>query len=278
MITITGLNIYPIKSCRGIALNRGQLTATGFAHDREWLVVREDGRFITQREHPRLALIETAIDEIALTLRAPGMSTLRLPLAERGASIEVKCWNDLCAAHDSGNVAAEWLTTWLGSPHRLVRFDPAHRRPSNVEWTAGREALNQFTDGYPWMIISEASLADLNARLPQPLPMNRFRPNIVIAGVAAYDEDRLDELQLGEVRFRIVKSCTRCAITTTDQATGARDGEEPLRTLRGYRFDRELKGVIFGQNVIVLAGIGSEIAVGDSFTARWQDGSPRSRG
>ena len=270
MITITSLHIYPVKSCAGIALQRGVLTATGFAHDREWLIVREDGRFVTQREHPRLALIETAIDESALTLRAPGMQPLTISLAERGAAVQVKCWNDLCAAHDAGDLAAEWLAAWLGSPHRLARFDPAHRRTSSLVWTRGREALNQFSDGYPWLVISEASLADLNSRLPQPLPMNRFRPNIVIGGCAAYDEDRMEELRHDDVRFAIVKSCTRCAITTTEQTTGMRDGDEPLRTLRSYRFDRELKGVLFGQNLIALAGVGSTIAVGDGFEPLWR--------
>ena len=184
--------------------------------------------------------------------------------------MQVKCWNDLCAAHDAGDVAAEWLAAWLGAPHRLARFDPAQRRPSNLTWTGGREALNRFTDGYPWLVISEASLADLNARLPKPLPMNRFRPNIVIDGCAAYDEDRMEELRHDEVRFALVKSCTRCAITTTEQATGTRDGDEPLRTLRSYRFDRQLKGVLFGQNIIALAGVGSTIAVGDIFEPRWR--------
>lgn len=243
----------------------------GFAHDREWLIIREDGRFVTQREQPRLALIETAIDATALTLRAPEMPVLSVPLAERGAALEVKCWNDMCAAHDAGTAAAEWLSTFLRSPHRLVRFDPARRRPSNLERTKGREALNRFTDGYPWMVLSEASLADLNSRLERPLPMNRFRPNIVIAGVGPYDEDRLDELEVADATFTGVKNCTRCVVTTTDQATGTRDGDDPLRTLRAYRFDRELKGVIFGQNMIVLSGIGTAIAVGDTATARWRE-------
>jgi uncharacterized protein YcbX len=270
MLTIASLHIYPVKSCKGIALQRGLLTDKGFQHDREWLIVREDGRFITQREHPRLALIETAIDAVALTLRAPGMRPLIVPLAERGASVQVTCWKDLCAAHDAGDFAANWLTDFLGVPHRLVRFDPAHRRVSDPHWTGEHEALTKFSDAFPWLIISNASLAELNSRLPNALPMNRFRPNIVIEGAGAYDEDRFDELRLRDVRFKIVKSCTRCIVTTTEQTSGERDGVEPIRTLTSYRMDRQLKGVIFGQNAIALAGVGTEIAVGDSCTASWR--------
>ena len=226
MITVTALHIYPIKSCGGIAIERGLLTDKGFAYDREWLIVRDDGKFVTQREHPRMALIETAIDADALTLNAPGMQSLVVPLAERGAPTQVICWKDLCAAHDSGDLAAQWLTHFLGAAHRLVRFDPAHKRASSLDWTGGREALNQFSDGFPWLLISQGSLIDLNSRLPQPLPMNRFRPNIVIDGVGAFDEDRLDELQIARARFKVVKGCTRCIITTTDQATAERDGVE----------------------------------------------------
>lgn len=271
MITISALNIYPVKSCAGVAVSRCQLTPTGFAHDREWMVVRADGRFVTQRERPQLALISPALDAHALTLHAPGMDPLSVPFAPRGAKVEVQCWNDLCAAFDVGDAAAQWLSAHLGTAHRLVRFDPSHRRPSDSAWTDGVEAFNQFTDGFPWLIISESSLADLNTRLPAPLPMNRFRPNIVIAGVAPYDEDRLLELTAGPVRWRLVKACTRCAITTTDQATGVRDGDEPLRTLRGYRFDRRLQGIAFGQNAIAITGIRSDITVGAELRATWRD-------
>jgi len=269
MLTITSLHIYPIKSCAGISLQRGLLTDKGFAHDREWLIVR-DGKFVTQREQPRLALIGTAIDGTALTLQAPGMQPLTVALDERGEAVQVTCWKDSCAAYDAGDVAAQWLTTFLQSPYRLVRFDPAHKRPSSPAWTGGREALNKFTDGYPWLVISQASLAELNSRLSIPLPMNRFRPNIVLSGTGPYDEDRFDELRVRDARFKIVKSCTRCVITTTDQASGERDGVEPIRMLTTYRMDRELRGVIFGQNMIALAGAGTEIDVGDHCTATWR--------
>lgn len=259
---ITALNIYPVKSCRGVALERAQLTATGFEHDREWLIVRPDGMFMTQREQPRLALIETALTAEGLELRAPDAGALLVSYAAAAAEVEVVCWRDRCAAFDAGDDAARWLTAFLGLPARLVRFDPRRKRASDPAWTGGRETLNQFSDAFPWLLISQASLDDLNARLPAPLPMNRFRPNIVIDGVEPYAEDSALELVMDGVRMQPVKPCTRCAITTTDQMRGERTSDEPLRTLRQYRFNRELKGVTFGQNLMLLAGLGKELRVG----------------
>lgn len=264
MITITALNIYPVKSCRGIALDRALITPTGFAHDREWLIVHPNGQFVTQREEPRLALIQTALDSETLRLTAPGMGTLAIPLKTdaRGAAVEVTIWRDRCAAFDAGAEAASWLTTFMGKPFRLVRFDSARKRASDVVWTRGVEALNQFADAFAWLIISQASLTDLNSRLERPLPMNRFRPNIVVDGLPAYGEDEVHQFSADGITLRVVKGCTRCAIPTTNQATGEREGDEPLRTLRSYRFSRELKGVLFGQNSILIAGAGRQLAVG----------------
>lgn len=268
MARITAINVYPIKGCRGIAAESARIVATGFEHDREWLITRPDGRFMTQREEPRLALIETALvdtqsrDGGALRLRVPGGSELSVPLASSGREVEVTCWKDRCAAFDVGDEAAEFLAGYLGSPVRLVRFDTRRKRPSNPQWTPGVEALNQFSDGYPWLLISEASLEDLNSRLERKLPMNRFRPNIVLSGLPPFGEDSAHEFTAGPVRFRRAKGCTRCIVTTTDQAMGTRDGDEPLRTLAKFRFDRELKGVVFGQNLILIDGIGAQLRVG----------------
>ncbi|HMN43385.1 MAG TPA: MOSC N-terminal beta barrel domain-containing protein [Povalibacter sp.] len=265
MATITALNIYPVKSCKGIPLQRSRVALTGLEYDRQWLIVRPNGRFVTQREEPRLALIETALADGALTLTSAQAGTLRIPVDASGASVDVTCWQDRCAAFDMGEDASQWLATHLGAPHRLVRFDPAHKRPASAEWTNGVEALAQFSDAFPFLVISQASLDDLNARLTAPLPMNRFRPNIVIDGVDAYAEDRADELRVeGGITLRRVKPCTRCIITTTNQATAEREGDEPLRTLRTYRMSKELRGVLFGQNAILLAGAGRELRVGQS--------------
>jgi uncharacterized protein len=271
--TIAELNVYPVKSCRGIAVNRAVLGDAGFAHDREWLVVRGEGRFVTQREQPRLALIEPRIIDGALQLTAPGMPVLEIDASAANNAVEVTCWADRCAAFDAGTAAAEWLSGFLGEHYRLVRFDSRRKRPSSREWTGEIEALNRFSDGYPWLVISRASLDDLNSRLEHPLPMNRFRPNIVLEGLPAYAEDLAHELIKDGIRLRAVKPCTRCIITTTNQATAERDGNEPLRTLRSYRFSAALKGVLFGQNLILVEGLGRELRVGDTVEVRWKDGT-----
>jgi uncharacterized protein YcbX len=271
MIRITGLNVYPVKGCRGIAVDSARVAAAGFEHDREWLITRPDGRFITQREEPRLALIETALIETtptvtALRLRIPGGSELRVAPTESGREVEVTIWKDSCAAFDAGDEPAEFLSSYLGSPVRLVRFDARRKRASDQQWTSGVEALNQFSDAFPWLLASEASLDDLNSRLQNKLPMNRFRPNIVVSGLPPFGEDQLHDLTAGKVRLRRVKGCTRCIVTTTDQATGLRDGKEPLQALAKFRFDRELKGVIFGQNLILIEGAGAQLRVGQELT------------
>lgn len=262
MIRITALNVYPVKGCRGIALDSARVAATGFEHDREWLIVRPDGRFMTQREEPRLVLIEPTFAGEALQLRAPSGDELRVPFDAQGNEVEVTCWKDRCAAFDTGEEAVAFLTRHLGAPYRLVRFDARRKRPSNAQWTPGIEALNQFSDGFPWLLISEASLDDLNSRLSRKLPMNRFRPNIVVSGLPPFGEDRIHELVAEGVRLRRAKPCARCIVTTTDQASGTRDGDEPLRTLAKFRFDRQLKGVIFGQNMILIDGLGAQLRVG----------------
>jgi len=267
MITVTALNIYPVKSCKGIALEQALIADTGFARDREWLIARPDGQFITQRQEPRLALITTALTDDALILSAPEIGTLTIPLAVHGDPVEVTCWRDKCAAFDTGAEAAAWLEAHLGKPHRLVKFDPSRRRSSSREWTRDVEAITQFADGFAFLAISQASLDDLNGRLARPLPMNRFRPNLVIDGLPPFGEDDVHEFTGEGIRLRIVKPCTRCAITTTDQTTGQRDGDEPLRTLRSYRFSRELKGVMFGQNVILIEGAGRRLQVGQQLEA-----------
>lgn len=262
MVQITGLNIYPVKSCRGIALRQARITETGFAHDREWLVVTPENRFLTQRERPLLAQIETALTADRLVLRKPQGAELSLPLDLTGPEVEVTIWRSKAAAFDAGDEAAAWLTEHLGKPVRLVRFDKRHKRASESKWTGEIEALNQFSDAFPWLLISQSSLEELNRRLQQPLPMNRFRPNIVVDGLPPFGEDSVDEFIAGDVRLKVVKPCDRCVITTTDQITGERTGEEPLKALKEFRFDRNLRGVLFGQNMILTSGVGQELKVG----------------
>lgn len=262
MVQITELNIYPVKSCRGIALTHARLTETGFAHDREWLVVTPENRFLTQRERPLLAQVATAIVGNQLLLSKPNGPDLSLPLDLTGPEVEVTIWRDKANGFDAGEAAAAWLTDHLGKPARLVRFDQRRKRPSDPKWTDGAEVLNQFSDGYPWLLISQGSLEELNRRLPQPLPMNRFRPNIVVDGLPAFGEDSVDEFIAGDVRLKAVKPCDRCVVTTTDQLTGERNSDEPLKALKEFRFDRALRGVLFGQNMMLTAGLGKELQVG----------------
>jgi uncharacterized protein len=270
MIVVKSVDIYPLKSCRGIGLSESELTRAGLRWDRNWMVVDGEGVFVTQRAVPQMARITTAVTQEELQIAAPGMSMLRIPLQDRSrAERRVVVWEHECTAFDEGDGASNWLSDFLGGQYRLVAFDPAHRRFSDRAWTGADEGLNRFSDGFPVLVISAASLADLNARLSTPIPMNRFRPNIVIDGITAYDEDHLDTLSAGPIVLRIVKPCTRCEITTTDQDTGMR-GAEPLQTLSGYRSNARMKGgITFGQNAIVTGGFGKVLSVGTPLEPRW---------
>ncbi|MEP7084850.1 MAG: MOSC N-terminal beta barrel domain-containing protein [Betaproteobacteria bacterium] len=273
--TIGGLFVYPVKSCRGFAAPAWQVGPRGLLRDREWMIVGDAGdplRFLTQRECPRLALIETALLATALTLSAPGMGAIDIEYERHGNSRDVVVWRDQVCATDQGDAVAEWLSAFTGRGLRLVHFDPAVTRLCNREYAGDSGAHTGFADGYPLLVIGSASLDDLNARLRSsgatPLPMNRFRPNLVVNGLEAYDEDHLSTLDCGEVTFTLVKPCVRCQITTTDQAT-AEVGSEPLRTLAGYRNNARLGGVTFGINAIVTRGIGRTLAAGSSIEPTW---------
>lgn len=271
---IAALYVYPVKSCRGIGSASLELARTGFLHDRHWLIVRPDGRFITQRELPHLALIDTVLIVNGVRLSAPGMSAIEVVKSPEGPSIEVVIWADACRGIDQGEAVAAWLTEFLGEPLRLVAFDDTRERVSSRQWTGATHAVTEFADAFALMAISESSLADLNGRLSRALPMDRFRPNIVLAGIDAYDEDRIHELRLDGVRLRAVKLCTRCSITTTDQKTAQVEGDEPLRTLKAYRWSKPLLGVAFGQNLIVVDGARRELRVGDELEISWRTSSP----
>jgi uncharacterized protein YcbX len=271
MVTLAGLFVYPVKSCRGTPLARGTLTRSGMLHDREWMVVTPAGRFLTQREVPKLALVSPQLHDGALLLDAPGMPRLALSLDDRsGERLPVVVWRDACQAIDAGAAAADWFSTFLGRPVRLVRFDEARRRGTDPQWSEGLQGETRFSDGFPLLVLSRASFDDLNARLPHPLPLDRFRTSLLLDGCEAYAEDRMAALAAGGVRIRLVKPCARCVITTTDQSTAERDGEEPLKTLKTYRWDHELKGVVFAQNAIVEAGEGAELTVGMEFDVAWK--------
>ena len=250
-ISVAALYFFPMKSCRGIPLNEAHVGRLGIAHDRQWMIVDERGMFVAQRGNgvgvavPSLCLIDTAIEHGALRLNAPGMPPLDLPLA--GASGEtraVQVWNSHTLGIDQGDTAADWVSTFISRErpghYRVVRMPDDGRRVAKIG-----ESTLAYADGYPFLMLSTASLADLNARLDTPLPIDRFRPNIVLDGCAPYEEDTLDSLTIGGIHFEGMTLCLRCAITTTDQKTGERS-PEPLRTLATYR--RAPGGVIFARN------------------------------
>jgi uncharacterized protein YcbX len=267
---IAALHYYPLKSARGIELERARLTNAGFEDDRRWMLVSGAGRFLTQRELPRLALLEARLSPSALLLTAPQRPQISISLSRQGQRRMVTVWRDQCQALDEGDEVAAWLQAFLGRECRLVRFDPAHRRLSEREWSGEFEADVRFADGFPILAVNAASLADLNHRLAVPLPLNRFRPNIVLAGLQPYDEDRIDELCGNGIRLRFVKPCTRCRITVTNQDSGEVEGDEPLRTLRQYRYDPGLHGVCFGQNAIVIEGAGATLSRNQRLEIRWR--------
>jgi len=258
---VASLHLYPVKGCRGIDLSTAVVAETGLTADgvgdREWMVVDDTGRFVTQRELPRLALVETSIVDHGLRLTAPHMPACDVPREAPGPSRDIVVWRSDVRGRDAGDAAARWLSDWLAHDVRLVRFDRSVTRLCNPEYAGDSGAHTMFADGYPVLVIGAGSLADLNDRLAQrghaALPMNRFRPNMVLAGLEAFAEDHVDTLRAGDVVLRCVKPCVRCRVTTTDQQT-ARVGVEPLRTLGEYRMDSRLDGVTFGMNAIVVSG------------------------
>ena len=261
MAEVTELFIYPLKSGRGIAQSAARMTVTGLEWDRQWMAVDALGDFVTQRTHPRLARVECLIDADTLTLRSGELEPLELPLAPMGEPVSVRVWKDYCMALDQGNAAAEWISAAVADVLRLVRKAPAHDRLANPEFAGSRPHPVSFVDGYPLLVCNEASLQDLNARMSAPVPMERFRPSIVLTGLAAFAEDYIDMIQIGAITLRLVKPCTRCIITSTDQRSGER-ATNPLPVLRQFRFDRALLGVTFGENAVVASGVGSSLARG----------------
>ena len=272
---IARLFVYPVKSCAGVELQEALLTETGLDLDRAWMVVDEAGEFVSQRELPRMALIQPRIRLSDVVLRAPGMLALHLQIDTVEEPMKVRVWDDEVPAYDMGAVAAQWFSDFLGRKLRLVRFDPDHRRLSSLKWTGGAEALNQFSDGYPLLLASTASLDLLNTRLAaaghRSVGIERFRPNIVLSGLEAHDEDRLEQVRIateaGEVQLRPVKPCSRCPIPNIDPATAQSD---PAVTdaLQAYRRDPALDGAVsFAMNAIIESGVDRTLRVGQPVAA-----------
>ena len=252
-ITLSAINVYPVKGLKGIALESAQCTDRGLRHDRRWMVVDPEGVFLSQRSHPLMATVWTDLTDSALALSAPDEEGVEVPLEPPPAPpMKVQVWNSICDAVPASREADWWLSQYLETPVRLVYMPDHSVRHSNNKYAGEGKRLG-FADGYAYLVIGEASLADLNARLAAKnhpaLPMNRFRPNLVLSGSEAYAEDRMGEVRIGKATLRGVKPCGRCQVTTTDQATGEVMGPEPLLTLASYRDSTEF-GQMFGMNMV----------------------------
>ncbi len=278
---LSALFLHPVKSCGGIAVPSSLLVETGLDLDRVWMVVDAHGEMLTQREWPRLALVQPTLRHTDLVLRAPGMLGLHLQLDTVEAPTRVRVWSDVVKAYDMGDLAAQWFSDFLGrdrtAPLRLVRFDPLEKRLADPRWAGDIEAETAFADGYPLLVANSASLDDLNARLVAkgvaPVTMQRFRPNLVLSGLQPFDEDHIHGLTItteeGPVVLRLVKPCVRCSIPNVDPVTAA-TASEPGDTLAGFRADARMQGgITFGMNAVIVSGFEHTLRTGQTVQARW---------
>jgi len=251
VITISSLIYYPIKACRGFEVDAAQVERMGLQHDRRMMVITPDGGFLTQREYPRLALVTPKLTNRTLELSAPNYDSIQLGIQTSGVPLPVHVWSSKgIQAIDQGEEAADWFSNWLGSKVRLVHIADGYTRRVNREYAVNPDDHTGFADGYPILLVSEAGLQDLNSRLEAAVPMNRFRPNIVVKGCEPFAEDNWNRIHAGDVELAVVKPCARCEVTTIDKNT-LETSKEPLKTLGRYR--KQKLGAIFGQNVIPLA-------------------------
>lgn len=267
---VTELNIYPIKSCHGISKKDAEVTAKGFFWDREMMLVDKQGKFFTQRQYPQLATVQVEIKENQITLSVfdQTLPSITFQPTLEGEKIKVEIWRDRTTAILQDAVVSKWFTELLNIPCYLVRQSPHHLRPIDSKYALQQNSPVNFADGYPLLITNTASLVELNRRLQatyktddQAIPMNRFRPNIVIETEQPFIEAKWKKIKIGNVEFALVKPCTRCIVTTTDQSTGTRNPlQEPLKTLATFR--KSSLGIMFGENMIPL-NLG-HIRVGDS--------------
>ncbi|WP_394753386.1 MOSC domain-containing protein [Crenothrix sp.] len=257
--TLSSISVYPVKSLTGINVTRWPVTKTGLQYDRKWMLIDNEGHFLSQRTLPRMTLIKTALTADALQLSAHGMTELSLPLLPPpGEVITSQIWHDYCAAQSVSAKADQWLSDFLGSDCRIVyQTDDSIRRVDPNYGLASDQA--SFSDGFPFLIIAENSLASLNQAMQLDLPMKRFRPNLVISGCPEYAEDSWREISIGNIDFRLPKACARCPVPTIDPETG-KLGKEPLTTLNRIR--KWNNKVYFGQNA--LHNQCGELAVGDA--------------
>ncbi|MFT3979151.1 MAG: MOSC domain-containing protein [Ferruginibacter sp.] len=264
MIQVSGIYIYPIKSLGGISLASAAISSRGLQYDRRYMLVDDHNRFLTQREYPQMALLKTSIekDRLIVSHKQHVDNIIELPLElPAGDTIVVNVWEDNCLAYLAADHINQWFSRQLGIACRAVFMPDDTERIVDQRYAKTENDITSFADAYPILMISEASLEDLNSRLEVPVPMDRFRPNIVISGCIAFEEDSMKHFSIKGADFYGVKLCGRCVVTTTDQETAARS-KEPLKTLAGYRTIN--KKVCFGQNVI--GGEGAIISIGDTLS------------
>ncbi|KAF8025432.1 hypothetical protein BT93_F2306 [Corymbia citriodora subsp. variegata] len=282
---VTSILVYPVKSCRGISVPQAPLTPTGFRWDRQWLIVNSKGRAYTQRVEPKLALVTVKLPDAAfsegwlptansfMVLKAPGMNELKISLSTPHEVTDgVSVWEWSGSAWDEGHEAANWFSNYLGKPSRLVRFNAASEtRPVDPQYANGHKVM--FADGYPFLLLSQGSLDALNNLLKEPVPVNRFRPNILVDGCEPFSEDLWTEIKINKLAFQGVKLCSRCKVPTIDQETAVAK-PEINETLSKFRSDKVLRptgkvqGKVFmGQNMVLKDflkdGKGKVIKVGD---------------
>lgn len=283
---ISQLYIYPVKSCAAVPVDAALLTQTGLEWDRTWMVVDEKSEFVTQRQWPRMCLIQPQIKHDEMLLRAPGMLTLHIELYKVEQPCRASVWGQECAAYDMGDIAAQWVTDFLMQDRpvnqpaqklRLLRADPERPRLSSTGWTQGVQALNQFADGYPILVTTQSALDGLNQRLLAQghgaVTIQRFRPNLVLDGLEAHDEDRTERLHIatseGRVELALVKPCPRCPIPNVNPLTGV-PSPEVGDMLQTYRKDARLEGAVsFGMNAIIGAGFEQVLRVGQPVHGSW---------
>jgi uncharacterized protein YcbX len=268
MLVVSQLFIYPIKSLGGIALNTVQLTDRGLQHDRRWMLIDDHNRFLSQREHAQMALfkLEVLSDALKVTYTPDG-STINIPFIPlKQDLLEVTIWDDTCTGQLVSDTVDAWFTVKLGIPTRLVYMPDETHRAADPRYTT-QGTIASFADAYPALLIGQASLDDLNSRLAEKLPMNRFRPNIVFTGGEPYSEDLMNHITINSIDMHGVKLCARCVMTTIDQETIAK-GKEPLKTLARYR--RKGSKILFGQNLAFnsngFINVGDELSVHSSHT------------
>lgn len=260
---LSAIAIYPVKGCRRTPLARARVGVRGLARDREWMVVRPDGFFLTQRTYPGLARIVPHLTDTGLRLEHPELEPLEVESASATTPIKVTIWGRKTLARDAGEAAADWLTAVLGTPTRLAGVGPETEMSADREFVGEREVPIAFSDAFPLLVCNTASLDELNRRSGTPVPMERFRPNLVIDGLGAFAEDAIRRLRIGAVAVSLVKPCTRCVVPSIDQETGQKS-TDPTPTLKQFRFDKKLRGVTFGVNGTFEVGPGVELAVGDA--------------